>query len=529
MTAPWRSLTGVALVLLLVVCAAGAAPAPGGTVTIGLDQEPPTLDPHATPSAVTYQITANLAESLLYENQDGRILPWLATGFQVSADGKSFTFSLRNDVTFSDGAPLDGAAVKWNFDRIVDPHFAAGASLTNLTGYAGTTVVDDHTVRVNFKAPFAPFLTYAAGSWLPLLSPKTTPEQGPAVNTQPIGSGPFVISEWVRQDHIAMERNPRYARRAPWSSHQGPPYLDRVVWKIVPEAGARAATINSGETQMITLLGAPASVLPSLQADKALRVESLPYPGSSDMLFLNARVAPTDDLQVRRAISYAVNRPAYAETIVKGLGTPACGPLSRHTLDDPSLCATHLYDPQKAAQLLDEDGWRMGPNGIRQKNGTSLTIVINTINYGGGIAPEIELLQGQLLSVGIDARVKGQARPPYYEDNYRCATNATTIFLRSTDWDGLYALFSSSAIGGNFNWACYSNAEVDRLLAQGREELVPARRRATYVTLERLLLDQAVAVPLYDVLSVWAIRNTVRDTKYTYATYPVLNDVYIQK
>ena len=101
--------------------------------------------------------------------------------------------------------------------------------------------------------------------------------------------------------------------------------------------------------------------------------------------------------------------------------------------------------------------------------------------------------------------------------------------MRSTDWDGLYALFSSSAIGGNFNWACYSNAEVDRLLAQGREELVPARRRATYVTLERLLLDQAVAVPLYDVLSVWAIRNTVRDTKYTYATYPVLNDVYIQK
>jgi len=258
-------------------------------------------------------------------------------------------------------------------------------------------------------------------------------------------------------------------------------------------------------------------------------VESLPYPGSSDLLFLNVRAAPTDDLQVRRAISYGVNRPAFVESIVKGLGTTACGPLSRHTLDDPSLCTIYPYDPQKAAQLLDEDGWKMGPNDIRQKNGKSLSLVINTINYGGGTAPEIELLQGQLLSLGIDARIKGQARPPYYEDNYRCATNATTIFLRSTDWDGLSSLFSSSAIGGNFNWACYSSADVDRLLQEGREQLVPGKRRATYVALEHLLLDQAVAVPLYDVLSVWAIRNTVKDTKYTYSTYPLLNDVSVQR
>ncbi len=514
--------------LLLVASGIGAAATPGGTLTIGLDQEPPTLDPHATPSAVTYEITANVAESLLYERQDGKILPWLATDYSVSPDGKSFTFALRKDVVFSDGAPLDAAAVKWNFDRIVDPHFAAGASLTNLTGYAGTTVVDDHTVRVNFKAPFAPFLTYAAGSWLPLLSPKTTPGQGAAVGDQPIGSGPFVIAEWVHHDHITMARNPRYNRRAPWSTHQGPPYLDTVVWKIIPEAGARVVTVQSGETQMISLLGAPSAALSQLQADTALRVESLPYPGSSDLLFLNVRAAPTDDLQVRRAISYGVNRPAFVESIVKGLGTTACGPLSRHTLDDPSLCTIYPYDPQKAAQLLDEDGWKMGPNDIRQKNGKSLSLVINTINYGGGTAPEIELLQGQLLSLGIDARIKGQARPPYYEDNYRCATNATTIFLRSTDWDGLSSLFSSSAIGGNFNWACYSSADVDRLLQEGREQLVPGKRRATYVALEHLLLDQAVAVPLYDVLSVWAIRNTVKDTKYTYSTYPLLNDVSVQ-
>ena len=140
-----------AIILALAVAGAGfAAAPPSATLTIGLDQEPPTLDPHASPSAVTFQITASVAERLLYEGKDGKIVPYLATGYKISPDGKSFTFTLRKDVKFSDGAAFNAAAVKWNFDRIVDPNFKAGGALFLLTGYAGSSVVDDSTVRVNF-------------------------------------------------------------------------------------------------------------------------------------------------------------------------------------------------------------------------------------------------------------------------------------------------------------------------------------------------------------------------------------------
>jgi len=523
----------VIAVAVAVAAAAGsglsAAPTQGGTLVIGLDQEPPTLDPHASPSAVTYQIISDVTESLLYEGADGKIVPWLATGYKLSPDGKSFTFTLRQDATFSDGAPLNAEAVKWNFDRITSPGYKAGIALTALTGYAGSTVIDDHTVRINFKAPYAPFLTYLAGGWLAMLSPKTTPAEGDAVNQKPVGSGPFVVSEYAPKDHITLARNPQYTRRAPWSDHQGPPYLDRIVWRIIPEAGTRVTTVQSGETQMISFQSVPAAVLPRLIADKSLRVEKTPYPGVPRTWLLNVRLAPTNDLKVRQALEYGLNRAAFVESVYKGLGTVACAPLTLYTLNDPALCKTYAFNPQKAAQLLDEAGWKMGSNNIRQKDGKPLALVINSINYGAGNLPEIELLQGQLLTLGVDARIKSQARPPWYEDNYHCATNGPVLFLRDPDVNGLYALFASVNIGGNFNWACYANPEIDRLLAEGRVQFDPAKRRALYLRIEQILLEQAIAVPLVDELSVWVMRGTVKRTAYNYSAYPVLSDVYIAK
>jgi len=529
----WRNVVVITVALVLIGASlgadVGAMPVRGGTLTIGLDQEPPTLDPEASPSAVTFQIISDVTESLLYQTPDGKLVPWLATSYTVSPDGKSFTFKLRTDVTFTDGTPLTAEAVKWNFDRIVNPNYRAGSAGPEVAGYTGSTVLDDHTVRLDFKAPFAPFLSYVAAGALAIVSPKATQAEGSAVNQKPVGSGPFVVSEYVAKDHITLTRNAAYNRRAPWSGHQGPPYVDRIVWKIIPEPGTRVATLQSGETQMISTLGVPAAVLSQLTANRGLRVEKQPYPGVPRIWLLNVKLAPTNDLKVRQALEYGINRAIFVSSVYKGYGTPACGPLTRHMLDDPSLCTMYPYDPKKAAQLLDEDGWKMGPNNVRMKGGQPLTLVINSINYGGGNLPEVELLQGQLLSLGVDAKIKSQARPPWYEDNYHCATNGPVMFLRSTDWDGLYALFSSTNIGSNFNWSCYSNAEVDELLRQGRETYDAARRRAIYDRVEHLVMQQAVAVPLFDELSVWVMRDTVKDVRYNYSAYPVLSDVYLQK
>ena len=520
------------LVLALALAWTGivtAAPSGGGTLTVGLDQEPPTLDPEASPSAVTFQIIPDVTESLLYQGLDGKILPWLATAYKISPDGKSFTFTLRTDAKFTDGTPVNADAVKWNFDRVVNPNYKAGGALVALSGYVGSTVIDDHTVRVDFKAPYAPFLSYVAGGNLALVSPKATQTQGNDVNLKPVGSGQFIVSEYVPKDHITLSRNADYNRRPPWADHQGPAYVDKIIWKFIPEASTRVTTVESGETQMISGLSLPSATLGRILTEKTLRVERNPYPGAPRIWLLNVKLAPTNDLKVRQALNYAVNRPAIVEAVFKGLGTTACAPLTQQSLKTPTLCNAYPYDPKKAAQILDEDGWKMGPNNVRVKDGKPLTITINSINYGNGNLPEVELLQGQLLALGVDARIKSQARPPWYEDNYHCATNGPILFLRSSDPDGLWALFAAANIGGNFNWACYSNPDIDKLLQQGKETYDPAKRQAIYTQIEKILVDQAVSVPLVDEFSVWVLRSNVTGSKYNFSGYPVLTDVRIGK
>src|SRR5881397_4340091 len=230
------------IALGLTTAAAPAADAPtGGTLVIGLDQEPPTLDPHASPSAVTYQIIASVTENLVYRGLDGKLVPWLAESWTSARDGRSVTFKLRRDVKFHDGTPFNADAVKFNFDRIVDPKFKPGSSRAQIAGYAGSKVLDEFTVQVSFETPYAPFLTYAAAGTLSLVSPKAVRETGDAVHTRPIGTGPFMMKDYVAKDHTTMVRNPAYNRKAPGSERSGPALLETIIWKFIPEAGTRVA------------------------------------------------------------------------------------------------------------------------------------------------------------------------------------------------------------------------------------------------------------------------------------------------
>jgi peptide/nickel transport system substrate-binding protein len=139
------------------------------------------------------------------------------------------------------------------------------------------------------------------------------------------------------------------------------------------------------------------------------------------------------------------------------------------------------------------------------------------------------LVQAQLRELGFDAKIKSQARAPWYEDNYKCLTNGPILFLRAGDWDGLYSLFHSSVIGSNFNFSCYGDSQIDALLEQGRQEGDAEKRRQIYLTLERRLLEEAVSVPLVDEWSVWAVRQTVKGLKFNVFAYPVLSDLFIEK
>jgi peptide/nickel transport system substrate-binding protein len=198
-------------------------------------------------------------------------------------------------------------------------------------------------------------------------------------------------------------------------------------------------------------------------------------------------------------------------------------------LDDAALRQYYPFNPAKARELLGQAGWQPGPEGIRTKGGQRLEVVLNAIEYGGGADPTAQLIQSSLREVGIDLKIKAQARPPFYEDNYRCSTHGPVMFLRATDPDALYSLFHSSMVGQNFNWSCYKNPRADQLLEQGRVTADPVKRRAVYLELNKLLLDDAASVPLVDELAVWAFRAGVEGTKYNFNAYPVLSDAYVRK
>jgi peptide/nickel transport system substrate-binding protein len=504
-----------------------AAAQTGGTLVIGLDQEPPTLDPHASPSAVTYQIIASVTESLTYRGPDGKIAPWLAESWTVPADGRSVTFKLRRDVKFHDGTPFNAEAVKFNFDRIVDPKFKAGGARAQLAGYAGSKVLDEFTVQVSFETPYAPFLAYSAAGTLSMVSPKAVRESGDLVHTRPVGSGPFMVKEYVAKDHATIVRSPGYARKAPWSDRAGAAMLDAVVWKFVPEMGTRVTTLESGETQGIYFV--PAQALPRLEKNPAIRIEKMPWPGVPRIWLLNTTKAPLDDVRVRRAINHAVDKEAFLATVFKGLALKAFAPLTAVMLDDPALRQAYPFDQARAKALLGEAGWQPGGDGIRTKGGQRLEIVLNAIEYGGGPDPTAQIIQASLRDVGIDMKIKAQARPPWYEDNYRCATHGPVMFLRASDPDGLYALFHSSLVGGNFNWSCVKNPKLDQMLEQGRRESDQAKRRAIYLAIEKLALDDALTVPLMDDLAVWGFRAGVQGVKYNFNAYPLLSDTTIKK
>lgn len=185
------------------------APRSGGSLQIGLQSEPDSLDPHVTPYAVSHNVMMNVFDTLVWQDPvDGSFKPGLATSWEASLDGLSYRFNLRLGVTFHDGTPCDATAVKFTFDRIVDPATKSGYAASLLGPYAGSEVVDQSTLQVHFTEPYAPLLDSLSQAFLGIVSPAAIAQLGnDAFGQQPVGTGPFVFKEWTSDDHITLVRN----------------------------------------------------------------------------------------------------------------------------------------------------------------------------------------------------------------------------------------------------------------------------------------------------------------------------------
>src|SRR5262245_7803877 len=309
------ALTGALVMGLLAVSRPADAQKRGGTLTIVRPTDPVSLDPHTETTAPGAWVYYNILEPLIYLDEKMTIQPKLATSYEVMSPTK-VRFKLRPGVKFHDGTPFNAAAVKFTFERAFKS--TPPARWASLAGpISGAEVVDDLTVDIVTKEPYGPILRTMAMLYVSIVSPTAVQKQGEGFLRAPVGTGPFKFVEWKTNTHVIIERNPDY-----WGEK---PLLDRVVFKVVPEEGARMIALQTGDADMV-MFPSP-SQLPTFRKDAKYTVHEAPglrvvYIG------FNAKQPPLDDVRVRQALLQAVDRKAIIDNIVEGLGVAAKSVLS---------------------------------------------------------------------------------------------------------------------------------------------------------------------------------------------------------
>jgi len=462
-------------------------------VTRAITSEPGSLDPQGVVGSGQNVILPYLFDTLVYRDAHNSYQPYLAEKWDLAPDGKQLTFVLQENVKFHDGTPLDAEAVKFTFDRLIEQ--GQKSVLASAVSVIDTIeVLDAQTIRFHFKEPSSTFIGSLSLPYAGIVSPAAVGANGEGFGQQPVGSGPFKFEKWEPGVGITLVKNADYAWAPSAMQNQGAPHLDRLVFKILPDAAQQVAAFQAGELDML-FVNQPGH-LKTLQADPNAEIlettlNSIVYMG------FNMKKPPFDDLRVRQAISHAVNKEDIVNIALGGIGQPIFAPIAPSISGfDASLKSYELgFDLEKAKSLLVEAGYEQVGDGSWSKEGQPLqfTILTSTRPPNQAIAT---VLQSQMKSLGVPVEISTldstAAQDAATQGNY-------DVMLWRYDWndaDVLRIYLSSSRIGRT-NRSFYSNPEVDDLLERAAHELDDAARSELYTQAQQLILQDAVWQPLY--------------------------------
>jgi peptide/nickel transport system substrate-binding protein len=493
----------------------------GGTLTIVRPTDPVSLDPNLETTAPGAWVYFNMLEGLLTLDDKMQVKPSLATSWEIMSPTK-VRFKLRPNVKFHDGTPFNAAAVKFTFERALKG--TPPARWASLAGsLSGAEVVDDLTVDVLTKDPYGPILRTLAMYCVGIVSPTAVQKMGEAFSRAPVGTGPFKFVEWKTNTHVIIERNPDY-----WGDKA---LLDRVVFKVVPEEGARMIALQTGDADMV-LFPAPTQ-LPALRKDAKFTVHEV---GGIRVVFIgmHAGQPPLDDVRVRSAMLHAVDRKTILENIMEGSAAPARGVLAPGVFGfkDMNLDRLYPFDRAKAKTLLTQAGWAPGPDGIMQKGGQRLTLSWLAARGRYPKDGEItEAVQAMLKEVGIEAKVQFLEWAAVFQQ-VRAATLAHNLFTlgwvtSNADADySMYALFhSKQAPPTGWNTSRYVNPKIDTLVEQARRSLNQSEREKLYAEAQDIIAKEMVWIPVYTTKEIIATRAGVKG----FAVHPVEYNLWLGK
>jgi peptide/nickel transport system substrate-binding protein len=460
-----RHLAKLLLVVLVLLPLASPTAAPAQNLVLQAATEPPGLDLTATPASATAGVVFyNVQEALVKVDRHGKLVPWLAEKWHNS-DNKNYTFFLKKGVRFHNGRELKAADVKFVFDRAMNPETKHPA-IKQYEVIADIIVKDDYSITFALKTTNANFLLTMArqGS---VIYPR---EAVDSLKSEPIGTGPFKIGEWVRGDRIVLVKNPEYHVK-------GLPKLDRVTYRFIPDPNAALAALKAGDVDA-AMFGLGPEHIPDLQKDPRFQVIVGETTNDVIMSMNNSR-KPFTDVRVRRAITYGINKPEVVKGAMFGFGRVLgtnVDPLNPYFVD---MSGAMPYDPAKAKKLLAEAGY---PNGLE----TVLKVAPQyyyTVRTG-------EVLADQLQKVGVKIKIEQIEWGQWLSRVWKDADYDLTIIGHAEAWD----------VGNYANpkyYFRYDSADFQKLFQESEVTVDDKVRRELYVKIQKKLVEDAPVVWLY--------------------------------
>jgi peptide/nickel transport system substrate-binding protein len=466
-------------------------PAYGDTLLMGSIGEPSNLLPVLASDSASGDIHGLVYNGLLRYDKNLQVEGDLAEAWEISPDNLTITFHLRKDVRWHDGQPFTAADALFTYRLLIDPQVPT-AYAERYRQVVRAEAPDPYTFRVTYAKPLASALV----SWMFPVHPKHLLEgvdvtQSPLVRA-PVGTGPYRFVEWVPGEKVVLEANPDY--------YEGKPYIHRVVYRIIPDPSTMFLEMRNGGLDLMSLTPLQYVRQTDTPAFRRMFVK-YHYPDFSyTYLGFNLRRPLFKDLRVRRALAHAVNKQELVDGVLLGLGVAATGPYKPGSWAYNPDVRRYPYDPDLARRMLEEAGWSDSDgDGIREKNGRrfSFTIVTNQGNDQRIKAGEI--IQRRFREVGVEVKLRVIEWASFLKEFINPGNFDATILAWTTVPDpDAYNVWHSSKTGiGELNFVGFKNAEVDRLLEDGRRTLDRSERKAVYDRFQEILAEQQPYIFLY--------------------------------
>lgn len=460
-----------------------AAPRQGGSLMIATQADAATLDPHNTGDVPSGIVELHIYETLVQWTEDGNIGPGLATEWTWSDDNLTLTMKLREGVKFHDESTLNADVVKFSFDRILDPENNLRARPQYAT-IESVEASDEQTVVIRLSEPNGAIMPALAAPLASIISKDALEKYGADISLNPVGTGPFKFVRWDTKEQIVLEAFEDY--------HGGRPNLDRITFRPVPEQQARVAMLEAGDAHVAAPV--PLQDLPRLDDDPRFVIQSINGMDNLHMP-LNTLREPFDDVRVRQALNYAVDKEALVENVYFSYAKPLNdSPLAPATWGYQPVGEYYAYDVEKAKALMEEagvsDGFKMEiwiPDGryIQDRRvGEAVAGYLDAINI------DVELQTFEWATY-VNKILGGSPDPP---PEYGAVLISFAVGTRDAD-RGLSPIFRCDQwVPNGFNLSFYCNEEADAALTEGRRATAPEARLKAYAEAQKLIMEDAPAI-----------------------------------